>query len=196
MLSRFSRVWLSATLWTVALQTPLFTGFSRQEYWSGLPSTPPGDLPDPGIEPVFFMSPAWASRFFTTSATWDSLLLPRYAVLLYFQALTVPSPPNAFPCLTNLYSFSISFSLWWFILCQLNWIMGCLFVKHESVSRMWKSPSPSRPQILGSMDGSLRVTAGQWLQGFTVWDRCQDVEGREDPAVDWWPRTLQLVFKT
>ena len=45
-------------------------GFSRQEYWSGLPSPPPGELPDPGIIPVSPMSPALAGRFFTTSATW------------------------------------------------------------------------------------------------------------------------------
>ena len=41
----------SATLWTVALQAPLSMGFSRQEYWSGLPFPSPGDLPNPGIEP-------------------------------------------------------------------------------------------------------------------------------------------------
>ena len=40
-----------ATLWTVACQVPLFVGFSRQEYWSGLPFPSPGDLPDPGTEP-------------------------------------------------------------------------------------------------------------------------------------------------
>ena len=40
------------TLWTVARQAPLSMGFSRQEYWSGLPRSPPGNLPDPGIEPV------------------------------------------------------------------------------------------------------------------------------------------------
>ena len=40
-----------ATQWTVACQAPLFKGFSRQEYWSGLPFPSPGDLPDPGIEP-------------------------------------------------------------------------------------------------------------------------------------------------
>ena len=45
-------------------------GFSRQEYWSGLPKPPPGDLPDPGIEPK---SPALAGRFFTTSAPWEVL---------------------------------------------------------------------------------------------------------------------------
>ena len=46
----FSRVQLFATLWTVACQSPLSMGFSRQEYWSGLPFPPPGDLPDPGID--------------------------------------------------------------------------------------------------------------------------------------------------
>ena len=45
-----SRVQLFATLWTVAHQAPLSMGFSRQEYWSGLPFPSPGDLPDPGIE--------------------------------------------------------------------------------------------------------------------------------------------------
>ena len=39
------------TPWTVAFQAPLSMGFSRQEFWSGLPCLPPGDLPDPGIEP-------------------------------------------------------------------------------------------------------------------------------------------------
>ena len=47
-LSGFSRVRLFASLWTVARQAPLFMGFSRQEYWSGLPFPLPGDLPDPG----------------------------------------------------------------------------------------------------------------------------------------------------
>ena len=46
-----SRVWLSATPWTGALQAPLSMGFSKQEYWSGLPCSPPGDLPNPGIKP-------------------------------------------------------------------------------------------------------------------------------------------------
>ena len=52
MLSCFSHVRLFATLGIVARQAPLSMGFSRQEYWSGLPDPPPGDLPDPGIEPV------------------------------------------------------------------------------------------------------------------------------------------------
>ena len=49
--------------WTVACQIPLAMGFSRKEYWSGLPFPPPGDLPEPGIEPA---CPAFSGRFFTT----------------------------------------------------------------------------------------------------------------------------------
>ena len=48
----------SATPQTVACQAPLSMEFSRQEYWSGLPHPPPGDLPDPGIKPVLTLSPA------------------------------------------------------------------------------------------------------------------------------------------
>ena len=51
-LSHLSRVRLLAVLCTIAHQAPLSMGFSRQEYWSGLPCPPPGDLPDPGIEHV------------------------------------------------------------------------------------------------------------------------------------------------
>ena len=71
-LSCVSRVWLCATLWTVASQAPLSTGFSRQEYCSGLPRLPPKDLLDPGIKPMFLMSPALAGGFFTTSTTWEA----------------------------------------------------------------------------------------------------------------------------
>ena len=67
MLSRFSHVQLFAILWTVAHQAPLSMGFSRQEYWSGLPCSPPGDLPNPGTEPTSLTTPALAGGFFITS---------------------------------------------------------------------------------------------------------------------------------
>ena len=66
-LSHFSSIWLFVTLCTVACQSPLSIGFSRQGYWSGLPFPPPGDLPYPGIKPV---SPAFAGRFFITGSIW------------------------------------------------------------------------------------------------------------------------------
>ena len=66
-----SHVRLFATPRTVAHQAPLSVGFSRQDYWSGLPVPSPGDLPYPGIEHASLMSPALAGWFFTTSATWE-----------------------------------------------------------------------------------------------------------------------------
>ena len=71
--SCFNHVGLFATLWTLAHHAPLSMGFSRQEYWNGLQCPPPGDLPNPGVEPMFLMSPALAGRFFTTIATWEAL---------------------------------------------------------------------------------------------------------------------------
>ena len=62
----------SVTLWTVVLHAPQSMGFSRQEYWSGLPYPPSGDLPDLGIKPASLISPALAGRFSTTSTTWEA----------------------------------------------------------------------------------------------------------------------------
>ena len=58
MLSHFSGAQLFTNLWTVACQAPLSMEFSRQEHWSVLPSQPPGDLSNPGIEPPLPVSPA------------------------------------------------------------------------------------------------------------------------------------------
>ena len=62
LLSCFSCVQLCATLWAALCQAPLSMGFSRQQYWDGLPFPPPGDLPDAGTEPGVSYS---AGRFFT-----------------------------------------------------------------------------------------------------------------------------------
>ena len=53
----------SVTMWTVAYQAPVTMGFSRPEYWSGVPFPTPGDIPNPGIEPTFLASPALAAVF-------------------------------------------------------------------------------------------------------------------------------------
>ena len=84
-------------LWTVAHQAPPSMGFSRQESWvawSGLPCPPPGYLPDPGVEPWSLMSPALASRFFTTSITWDAhplLYLHFKTKYLEFTYVVIPT---------------------------------------------------------------------------------------------------------
>ena len=79
-----SSVQLLVTPETVAHQVPLSMGFPRQEYWSGLPFPLPGDLPNPGIEP---MSPELQVDSFT-SATWEALLA---ILLIVSQGL----PPQA-----------------------------------------------------------------------------------------------------
>ena len=67
------------TTWTVDPQAPLSVGFSRQEYWSGLPFPPPGDLPNLGIEP---MSPALAGRFFTAEPQgWPAACILFYKIV-------------------------------------------------------------------------------------------------------------------
>ena len=72
-----------ATPWTVAYQAPLSMEFPRQEYWSGLPCPPVGDLPRSGIEPKSLVSPALASEFFTTSITQEALCTYNTVLYLY-----------------------------------------------------------------------------------------------------------------
>ena len=80
-----SRVRLFATLWTVACRAPLSMGFSRQEYWSGLPFLSPGDLPDPGMQTGSLMSPELASGFFTSSAAWEAQYMHRCAYICTYR---------------------------------------------------------------------------------------------------------------
>ena len=94
----------TGTLWTVACQAFLSMGFSRQEYWKGLPSPPPGDLGNPGIEPVTLTSPMLADGFFTTRATCKACLL--LSVALNFSCVLIAGdsfkirPPNSVALLT------------------------------------------------------------------------------------------------
>ena len=82
MLSHFSHVSLFATLWIIAFQAPLSIEFSRQEYWSGLPYSPPGNLPNPGLEPEFPVIPALQVDFFLLSH-WGSPIAA-YPVSVFF----------------------------------------------------------------------------------------------------------------
>ena len=78
-----SRLRLFATLWTVAYQAPLSMGFSRQEYWSGLPFPSPGDLPDSGIEPG---SPALEADALTSEPPGKMMKVQRIVFLRIFQS--------------------------------------------------------------------------------------------------------------
>ena len=75
---------LCVTLWTAARQAALRMGFSRQEYWSGLPFPPPGDLPAPGTELGLLLLPTWQAGFLSLSHLRSSRLptLPTFPSLL------------------------------------------------------------------------------------------------------------------
>ena len=96
-LSCLHRVWLFATPWTVACQVPLFIGFSRQEYWSGLPCAPPGDLPNPGIKPASPVSPALQVEFFSTEPPGNNY---HYWNRLSSLTSKIPFPHGPCPFLT------------------------------------------------------------------------------------------------
>ena len=82
-----SCVQLFAISWTVAHQAPLSMGFPRQEHWSGLPGPPPGDLPDPGLEPSSLVSPALAGGFFTAASAGKLQIFTERSVnLKYFSS--------------------------------------------------------------------------------------------------------------
>ena len=91
MLNHFSHAQLFQTRWTVAHQTPLSMKFSTPEYWHGLPSPPPGDLPDPGIEPESLTSPEVVGRFFTPSTTWEALNSTSVVHLIQFKEYLLSS---------------------------------------------------------------------------------------------------------
>ena len=94
MLSHFSHVQLFATLWIIACQASLPMGFSRQEYWSRLPVPPPGNLPDPRIEPSSITSPALAVRFFNTTFSFSLFPQdpPNNVSILFIFLSSVPAP--------------------------------------------------------------------------------------------------------
>ena len=82
-LSHFNHVQLCVTAWTVARQAPLSMAMSRQEYSSGLPCPPLGDLPDPGIELTSLTFPPLAGKVFTTSTTWEALTNGTQIICIY-----------------------------------------------------------------------------------------------------------------
>ena len=86
--------------WTLAHPAPLSMDFPRQEYWSGLPCPPPGDLPDPGIQPA---SPALAGRFFTTEPPGkpSKILIPILKLNMSLQIMSRESKEKLFCTINN-----------------------------------------------------------------------------------------------
>ena len=92
----------SANPWTLACQAPMSVEFSRQEYWTGLPFPPPGDLPDPGTKPTSPVPPALQVDFFTTEppgkpqGCWGSIRLNNFVKVSQLQFGQAPSWTHSF----------------------------------------------------------------------------------------------------
>ena len=82
-------------------QSPLSKGFSRKQYWSGLPFPTPGNIPNPGIEPTCEFS-TLAGRFFITTATWEALFAPWKSANAISQALAYFDFVFMFLCFQNM----------------------------------------------------------------------------------------------
>ena len=118
-----SFIQLFATPWTVAHQAPLSLGFSRQEYWNGLPFPPPGNLPNPGIESTSLTYPALAGTFFfyhcTTWEThylYNSLILfsfVKYSMMSFLKHLLTWLSNSVYECTLNLVFISLQSPLNW-----------------------------------------------------------------------------------
>ena len=142
----------SVTLKTIACQAPLSMGFSRQEYWSGLPCPPSVDLPNAGIQLESLISPALASRFFTISTTWEALggmLLSRFShVRLHKRQPTGSSVPGILQA-RILEWVAISFS------------NACMHAKSLQSCSTLCNPMDSSPPG-SSVHGSLQARVLEW----------------------------------
>ena len=88
-------------------------GFSKQEYWSGLPFSSPGDLPNPGIETASLMSSAFAGKFFTTSITWETQVakfLPLLKILINVSS-SKENYSESYRFLWGIWKFNYDFTL-------------------------------------------------------------------------------------
>ena len=102
-LNHFSCVWLLRPHGLQPSRLFCLWGFSRQEYWSGLPCPPPGDLPDPGTEPASLMCPALVGRFLTTNTTWQAHFASKQSEnprKRHWFSLNMHTPPLHVPRLT------------------------------------------------------------------------------------------------
>ena len=105
----------------LAHQAALSMGFSRQEYWSGLPCSPPGDLPNPGIEPMSLMSPELAGGLFTKWGKCNWKLKKRWFLLHWSKSLDEL-------CLTVVESSTFK---WW------TWILAEAILKQNFKGMAW-----------------------------------------------------------
>ena len=163
-LGHFSHVWLFATLWTVAHQSPLSMGFFRQESWSGLPCPPPGNLPNPGIKPA---SLTLADRFFTAGATWKACCdMDQFSsVVQSISSVTQVCPTLCNPMDCSTPGLPVHHHLPELAQTHVHWVSDAIQPSHPLSSPSPPAPNPSQHQGLFQWVSSLyQVAKGLELQ--------------------------------
>ena len=155
MLSHSNHVWLFAILWSVACQARLTMGFSRQEYWSGLPYPPPGDFPNPGIKRSSLPSHALQS---------DSLLLSLQGTPYIFYIFIF----------IYLYIYIYLYILYWIYIFKPdnpNRNQPCIFIgrmdAEAEAPRLWLKEPPNWKSWLIAKDPDAGKDWGQEVKGTT-----------------------------
>ena len=159
LLSHLSCVLLFVTPWTVAHQAPLSMGFSRQEYWSGLPCPPPEDPPDPGIKPTSLMVSCIGREVLYH---WHHLGSPRYLTprhkmhLKYHLAWILRSPGYTMWYIFGLCD-SFDFQKFHHKLCDLQWtlLLSSQIIPFGSNTQLWQWRQRSKTDSYDSEHSSL-----------------------------------------
>ena len=142
----------SATRWTIARQAPLSMGFSWQEYWSGFPFPPPGDFPDPWIEPG---SPALVGRFFTTELLGSPLYADSVQLLSRVRLFATPWIAACQASLPITNSWSSDYIMWNVRLDELQ--VGIKIARRNSNNLKYADDITLMKESL-----SMRVKKGEW----------------------------------
>ena len=142
-----SHVRLFVSPWTVAHQASLSTGFSRQEYWSGLPFPSPGDLPDPGIKPV---SAALVGGFFTTAPIHSTMI---------FSSVAQSCPTLCDPMNRSTPGLPVHHQLPEFTQTHVHRVSDAIQPSHALSSPSPPAPNPSQHQSLFQWVSSLHEVA-------------------------------------
>ena len=139
------------TSWTIAHQAPLSMGFPRQEYWSGLPFPPPGDLPDPGMQLVY---PTVAFRFFTS----EPLVTIKPCLIGQFSSVTQSCPILCDPMICSMPGLPVHHQLPEFTQTHVHWVGDAIQLSHPLLS-------PSLPALNLSQHQSLFkwVSSSHWV---------------------------------
>ena len=177
-LTCFSHVWFFATPWTVACQATLSMRFSRQEYWSVLPCSHPGDVPNPGIDPASLMSltSCLAGSFFTTSNIWKAPN-PCMHIWIFLQDILLESGPQI-KTILRLWIYNLQFGKYflqhcflgfWYTIIFTHWLLLYPLLDSFFLPNKHLSVRNAQSAVLGTLSTIGLVHDFSWSHDFQIY---------------------------